>query len=155
MRDSVEARSDIPFENPLRPVLLTESNEAGFNRICCRAATPKSVRIRIGCRFRDGIKASKYKACIALSRMVGIERGRRPPLLLGMYTLRNGRGWYPRRVSDWMASAFCCGVFQIAPSTPGVRLPVFSVTRLTARALPLNERVSKRCKAFTLPHLPA
>jgi hypothetical protein len=54
-----------------------------------------------------------------------------------------------------MATAFCSGVFQMAPSVPGVRLPVFSVTRLTARALPLNEWVSKRCRAFTLPHLPA
>jgi len=54
-----------------------------------------------------------------------------------------------------MAVVFCSGVFQISPSTPGVRLPVFSVTRLTARALPLNERVSKCCKAFTFPHLPA
>src|SRR5258708_29825903 len=40
-------------------------------------------------------------------------------------------------------------------STPGVVLPWFSVTRLTARALPLNEWVSKCCKAFTLPHLPS
>ena len=54
-----------------------------------------------------------------------------------------------------MAVIFCSGVFQIAPSTPGVRLPVFSATRLTARALPLNEWVSKRGLAFTLPHLPA
>src|SRR5260221_3602578 len=53
-----------------------------------------------------------------------------------------------------MAVAFCSGVFQVCPSTPGVRLPVFCVTRLTASALPLNECVSKRCKAFTLPHLP-
>ncbi len=38
-------------------------------------------------------------------------------------------------------------------STPGVFLPWFSVTRLTARALPLNEWVKSRCKAWTLPHL--
>ena len=54
-----------------------------------------------------------------------------------------------------LAVVFFSGVFQVTPSTPGVRLPVFSVTRLTARALPLNEWVSKRCKAFTLPHLPS
>src|SRR5712692_8562505 len=54
-----------------------------------------------------------------------------------------------------MAVVFCPGVFQVSPSTPGVRLPVFSVTRRTARALPLNEWVSRRCSAFTLPHLPS
>src|SRR3989449_10240281 len=41
------------------------------------------------------------------------------------------------------------------PSTPGVCLPSFSVPRLTARALPLNEWVRRCCKARTLPHLPA
>src|SRR5437879_2429324 len=54
-----------------------------------------------------------------------------------------------------MAVAFLRGVSHITLSTPGVRLPWFSVTRLTARALPLNEWVSNRCKALTLPHLPA
>jgi len=43
----------------------------------------------------------------------------------------------------------------MSPSTPGVCLPGFSVTRLTAKALPLHEWVSKCCKAFTLPHLPS
>ena len=36
-------------------------------------------------------------------------------------------------------------------STPGVRLPSLLVTRLTATALPLNEWVSRCCKARTLP----
>src|SRR5437867_11822719 len=53
-----------------------------------------------------------------------------------------------------MAVAFFWGVSQITWSTPGVAPPLFSVTRLTARALPLNEWVSRRCKALTLPHLP-
>jgi hypothetical protein len=52
-----------------------------------------------------------------------------------------------------MALIFLCGVFQVTLSTPGVFFPWFSVTRLTARALPLNEWVKSRCKAFTLPHL--
>ena len=54
-----------------------------------------------------------------------------------------------------MAVAFFCGVFQITPSTPGVAPPLFSVTRRTARALPLNEWVRRCCKARTLPHRPA
>src|SRR5260370_34812512 len=40
-------------------------------------------------------------------------------------------------------------------STPAVFLPLFSVTRRTARTLPLYEQVSRRCKAFTLFHRPA
>lgn len=40
-------------------------------------------------------------------------------------------------------------------STPGVLLPLFSVTRLKASRLPLCERVNKRCKAFALPYLPS
>src|SRR6266699_6743232 len=54
-----------------------------------------------------------------------------------------------------MAFAFFSGVSQVTLSTPGVFLPWFSVTRLTARALPLNEWVSKRWRAFTFPHLPS
>src|SRR5258708_12771121 len=51
-----------------------------------------------------------------------------------------------------MARAFWLGMVQISPSTPGVFRPWFSVTRRTARALLLNERVKIRCKALTLPH---
>src|SRR5258708_3249513 len=43
-----------------------------------------------------------------------------------------------------MAVIFCSGVFQVSPSTPGVRLPVFSVTRLTAGALTRHARVITR-----------
>jgi hypothetical protein len=56
MRDSVEARSDISFENPLRPIISTEGNEAGFNRICRAAAPPKSIGVRISRRFGDRVK---------------------------------------------------------------------------------------------------
>ncbi len=52
---------------------------------------------------------------------------------------------------------FLCfpGLSRVTLSTPGVFLPWFSVTRRTARALPLNEWVSRCCKACTLCHLPA
>ena len=42
---------------------------------------------------------------------------------------------------------------RLARIGSGSLLPLFSVTRRTARALPLNEWVKSRCKAFTLPHL--
>jgi hypothetical protein len=45
---------------------------------------------------------------------------------------------------------FAPGVSHVTLSTPGVFLPLFPVTRLTANALPLNEWVSSHCKAFTL-----
>ena len=69
-----------------------------------------------------------------------------------MYTRRNGSGRYPRRCRDAIAWSFDRDVDQRTRSTPEVRLPLFSVTRFTARALPLNEQVSSRCKALTLPH---
>jgi hypothetical protein len=50
-----------------------------------------------------------------------------------------------------MALLFLPGVRQISLSTPGVSLPLFSVTRFTASAFAENERVSSRCKADTLP----
>src|SRR4051794_36046479 len=84
-----------------------------------------------------------------------MPRGRFLPLLFGIYTRRRGRGLYPRRRSVCMAVAFLSGVSHVSWSTPAVRLPWFSVTRRTARALPLNEWVSRRCRALTLPHLPS
>ena len=52
-----------------------------------------------------------------------------------------------------MAAHRSSGESHNSRSTPAVRLPWFSVTRLTADALAENERVSIRCKAFTLRHL--
>src|ERR1700732_1176616 len=57
------------------------------------------------------------------------------------------------RLSACTACIFFSGVSQISWSTPGVFLPLFSVTLRTARTLPLYEWVSRRCKACTLPHL--
>jgi hypothetical protein len=97
-----------------------------------------------------GSKAIKYKACMALSFITGIDRGLNLPLDFGICTRRNGSGRYPRRCSDAIALSLDCGVDQSTWSTPEVRLPLFSVTRLTARALPLNEQVSSLCKDLTL-----
>src|SRR6185503_17799618 len=91
---------------------------------------------------------------MALSFIVGMPNGRNPlPLLFAMYTRRKGRERYPRCLKECTADAFFVEVFQITWSTPGVLLPWFSVTRLTAITLPLNEWVNSRCKACTLPHL--
>src|ERR1017187_9391679 len=59
----------------------------------------------------------------------------------------------PKFVAGLQVCTVPSGVSQISWSTPGVFLPWFSVTRRTARTLPLYEWVSRRCKARTLPHL--
>src|SRR5215470_12012801 len=69
-----------------------------------------------------------------------------------MYTRLSGEGRYPWCFNLLRACDFFSGVFQISPSTPGVFLPLFSVTRLIANTFALNERVKRRCKALTLPH---
>src|SRR5579871_1670114 len=92
---------------------------------------------------------------MARSCSVGMLRGRFLPFFLGMYTRFRAQGWYPRCFRPLMALFLFGGVFQITPSTPAVFLPGFSVTRLTAIALPENEWVSRCCKALTLPHLPS
>jgi hypothetical protein len=78
------------------------------------------------------------------------------PLALGMYTRRRGCGRYPLWCLNTLtASHLLVGESHSSRSTPAVRLPWFSVTRLTARALAANERVSDRCRAFTLRQSPS
>ena len=102
-----------------------------------------------------GSSASRYRACIALSRMVGMPRGRSFPLALGIKTLRNGRGLYPRRFNLPMASHRRSGESHSSRSTPAVRAPWFCVTRRTAYNFADNVRVSIRCRAFTLRQSPS
>lgn len=92
---------------------------------------------------------------MARSFMVGMPSGRIFPLVLGMFTLRSGRGRYLTFSRLAIAACFCCGVSHSCRSTPGVRFPWFSVTRFTASAFALNERVSHRCRDFTLRQSPS
>ena len=92
---------------------------------------------------------------MARSCIVGMPRGRLLPFFLGIYTRSQRLGTVAplsQRVDGLRLLA--PGRSRSSPSTPGVRFPWFSVTRRTARALPLNEWVSRCCKALTLPHLP-
>ena len=50
--------------------------------------------------------------------------------------------------------AFCSGVSQRSPSTPGVFLPLFSVTRLTAQARAATECTNRELSRLTLRHAP-
>lgn len=58
-------------------------------------------------------------------------------------------------MSAFIARILLPGVDHVHPPTPGVRLSRFSVTRLTASALPLYEWVSNHGRALTLPCLPS
>src|SRR5262249_47352620 len=102
-----------------------------------------------------GSSPSRYNACMARSRMVGIPRARRFPVLLGMDTRRSGCGWYPSRRRVLKAVDLASGVFQRPPSTPGVFAPELLTARKRARARPLNEGVSRSTRALTLFHLPS
>ncbi len=87
--------------------------------------------------------------------MVGMPKGRSFPLALGIKTLRNGKGLYPRRFNLPMASHRLSGDSHSSRSTPAVRAPWFCVTRRTAYNFADNMRVSIRCKAFTLRQSPS
>src|SRR5690349_11485609 len=87
--------------------------------------------------------------------MVGMPSGRSFPLALGIKTLRNGRGLYPRRFNLPTASHRLSGESHSSQSTPAVRAPWFCVTRRTACSFADNVRVNIRCRAFTLRHLPS
>ncbi len=81
--------------------------------------------------------------------MVGIPNGLFFfPLLFGIWTRLNGLARYPFFLNFRIPLNLLCGVFHISPSTPAVLLPLFSVTRLTAKARPPNERVRMCCKAL-------
>ena len=73
----------------------------------------------------------------------------------GIHTRRSGKGLIASLVQTADGSCFLrWAVPDITIDTWGP-FAWFSVTRLTANALPLNEWVNRCCKAFTLPHLPA
>src|ERR1700687_2663349 len=101
-----------------------------------------------------GSSASKWSACMARHFITGVQSALVLAFVLIINPLRGGRGESPRLFNDAIALVFAPGVFHVTLSTPGVFLPSFSVTRLTAIALPLNEWVSNHCQAFTLLCLP-
>src|SRR5713101_7853625 len=70
-----------------------------------------------------GSRACTYSACMALSFIVGIPKGRFFPFGFGIYTRRSGRVLYPRCRSACMAIPLLSGSFHVVLSTPGVCLP--------------------------------
>ena len=82
-----------------------------------------------------GSNAIKYSACIALSFMVGIPKGRSFPFFFLICTRFNGCGRYPLLLNSVIAFIFPCEVAHKTWSTPAVFFPLLEVTRLTANAL--------------------
>ena len=68
-----------------------------------------------------------------------------------MWSLRRGRGLYPRFLRASTAIIFFRGVFQRTPSIPGVRAPRFVVTRRTASRLAGSDRIKSRWSERTFP----
>jgi hypothetical protein len=103
-----------------------------------------------------GCKACRYRACRARSPIAGIDKGRRVPFFLGISLRFKGTGrercHRPLCSTAW---AFFSGVSQRSPSTPGVFVPVFSVTRLPAKARAAHECTNRELRRLTLRQAPA
>ena len=90
-----------------------------------------------------GSVANLYRFCVALSFIVGIDRGLSSPFRLGMYILFNGRGVYPRRLR--LKAALYLSLWEVHKtlSMPGVCFPLLDVTAFTANIFAECECISK------------
>ena len=127
-----------PFMSPSR----IHSGEQPFRRMLWHCITAsiqrRSLRKpyeRVSAVVSDtGSNAIRQSACMALSFIVGIPNGRSLPLLFLMWTLLNGFGWQPLRLSSLIACVFASGFSHVSMSTPGVLPPPLEVTLFTAKA---------------------
>jgi len=102
-----------------------------------------------------GASACPYSACRARSCLVGLPKGRFVPCGGGRDTRRSGSVLSPRGRSACLAIPGLAGSCHGRWAPPGVGVPWCAVTRLTARACPLNEWVSTDGQAFTVCPLSA
>jgi len=78
--------------------------------------------------------------------IVGILNGLNDPLLLGIQTLLNPNDLYlVKFFNSIIIRSLSSAVSNFLPSTPGVNLPLFVVTFLTARALAENVFTNVSC----------
>src|SRR5437764_13117369 len=61
MADLIKASFDIPFENPLRTVPITQQNMGLCEGIGTAALQAKAIRMAVGLGFRDGIEAQQVE----------------------------------------------------------------------------------------------
>ena len=88
--DFVKAGFDVSFQYPLRSGAIREHRCALFHCVGAAPFLPKPIRVWVGECFRNGVQSLQIQACMALSFIVGIPRGRFFPLGFGMYTRRSG-----------------------------------------------------------------
>ena len=154
--DPVKARHNVAFENPLRRRAPRQCSKALSDCVSGGPFRPEAIGTFVRCGLGDGtereqvqrpasrgLSSSGFPVVASCRCSSGCKRD--------AVAAADSRGAATRE----SAVVFWLGVRQISPSTPGVDLPLFSVTRRTASALPLNEWVSRRCKDATLFHLPS
>ena len=61
MADSIKASFDVPFENPLWTVPMTQQDMDLFQGIGTAAFPPKAIGMAVGLRFRDGIETQQVE----------------------------------------------------------------------------------------------
>ena len=61
MADSIKASFDVPFENPLWTVPMTQQVMDLFQGIGTAALPPKAMGMAVGLRFRDGIETQQVE----------------------------------------------------------------------------------------------
>jgi hypothetical protein len=61
MADHIKASFDIPFENPLRAVSITQQTVGLCEGIGTAALQAKAIGMAVGLGFRDGIEAEQVE----------------------------------------------------------------------------------------------
>jgi hypothetical protein len=143
--DGVEAGGDVPFQYPLRLVLFESTMAPGPLRRHSDVPS-KPVGVWVGGRVGDGVQGSRIRLHGPASS--GYPKDAVP--FAGM-DIRSGRALYPCCCRWCMVIHGLLGP-SMSRCSPGVFFPWFCHC-LTARALPLNEWVS-RC-GLHLCHVPA
>ena len=62
MADSIKASFDVPFEDPLWTVPMTQQDMDLFQGIGTTAFPPKAIGMAVGLGFRDGIEAEQVES---------------------------------------------------------------------------------------------
>ena len=156
MADPVKARADVALQNPLGRALPAEQDKALCYGVGGGSFGSKPVGARVPRRLGHRTERQQVEClhrAVQHSRDTqGSEFGR--VLLRDIHSPERLRACSPVAAGGvWPQSSG--GAWSRFPRPrPAVLLPRFSVTRLTARALPLYEWVSRRCRARTLFHLP-
>lgn len=159
MRDVIKTSANVSFEYPRRAGGFGQHEEALADGISRGSFRSKAVGVCIRRCLRNRRERQQEQG---LHRAVVHGRdAQRTQLAVGFRYVDppQGQGLVPMPAQRVDRSVFGClcldaGVFQIAPSTPGVRLPLLSVTRLTAKARPAWHSALRPRRHRDQEHLP-